>query len=99
MIGTPSTTVKSFEEAVVLSPTDTVIFPVVAPAGTVTPIWVVVADVTVAVWPLNFTVMAVRLLPKFSPVMVTAVPTDPSEGENDTMDGSGSGFSSSFLQE
>jgi hypothetical protein len=62
----------------------TVIFPVVAPDGTVVTICVAVFDVIVAVVPLNFTDVAPV---RFVPVMVTDVPTGPEFGLNDVMVG------------
>jgi hypothetical protein len=55
----------------------TTTFPVVAPEGTVTAMLVVLQVVTVAVVPLNFTVLLPCVDPKFVPVTVTAAPTAP----------------------
>lgn len=55
--------------------------PLVAPLGTVTPITVALQLETVAVVPLNFTVLVPWFAPKPLPVMVTVVPTGPTEGE------------------
>lgn len=57
--------------------TVTTTLPVVAALGTVTPILVVVQDVTDAVVPLNLTVLFPCGEPKFVPVIVTEVPTGP----------------------
>ena len=54
----------------------------VAPAGTATVKLVVVAADTVAAVPLNFTVLARRVVEKLVPVSVTAVPIAPDVGEN-----------------
>ncbi len=64
--GTEST-VKLLLEVAVEVPTVTLIVPVVAPAGTVVVSWFVVAAVTVAVVPLNFTVLALAVVLKFCP--------------------------------
>jgi hypothetical protein len=62
----------------------TVIGPVVAPVGTLATICVAVFDVIVAITPLNFTQVApVRLVP----LIVTEVPTDPLDGENEEIVG------------
>jgi hypothetical protein len=57
-------------------PTVTTTFPVVAPLGTGTVILVSLQLVGVPTVPLNVTVL-VPCAPKFVPVIVTAVPTDP----------------------
>jgi hypothetical protein len=61
-------------------PTVTTTFPVVAPVGTVTTILVALQLVGVAVVPLNLTVLAPCVAPKFAPVIVTAVPSTPDVG-------------------
>lgn len=76
----PVVTVKLVALVAVFPPTVTVIFPVVAPAGTVVVILVVVLAETTAVVPLNFTVLLAGVALKFVPVMVTLVPTGPLEG-------------------
>jgi hypothetical protein len=55
----------------------TTTFPVVAPAGTVTPILPALQLLTVAVVPLNLTVPEPWAVPKFDPVIVTDAPTAP----------------------
>jgi hypothetical protein len=60
---------------------NTTTFPVVAPLGTVVTMLVALQVVTVAVVPLNFTVLEPWLDPKFVPVIVTAAPTAPVVGE------------------
>ena len=71
-----ATTVKLFP--LLFTPlANTTTFPVVAPLGTVVAILVALQLVTVAVVPLNFTVLVPWLDPKFVPVMVTAAPTAP----------------------
>src|SRR4051812_24513657 len=75
-----SITAKLEEEA--LTPlTVTVIGPIVAPTGTGTMIWFIDQFVGVAAAPLNETVLVPWVLPNPTPVMVTDVPTAPSEGE------------------
>jgi len=56
-------------------------FPVVAPEGTVPPMLVALQLVTLAVVPLNLTVLLPWVDPKFAPVIVTAAPTAPVVGE------------------
>jgi len=55
----------------------TTTFPVIAPVGTVTAMLVALHVPTVAVVPLNVTVLLPWLDPKFAPVIVTGVPTTP----------------------
>ena len=57
------------------------IFPVVAPAGTSTVRLVAVAALTVAMVPLNFTVLLAIVGEKLVPVRVTMVPAVPVVGE------------------
>ncbi len=57
--------------------TVTTTFPVVAPVGTVTTMLVALQLVTVAVVPLNATLLLPCVAPKFNPVIVTATPTAP----------------------
>ena len=81
-------TVKSAGLVAVPPPVVTLIFPVVAPVGTVAVICV--AEFTVNVMTevaLNFTLLAP---PKLAPVMVTGAPTEPLVGENELIEG-GSG--------
>ena len=54
--------------------------PVVTPSGAVTVKDVALALVIVAVCPLNLTVFAPTVAPKFEPVIVTAVPVTPEAG-------------------
>jgi hypothetical protein len=61
-------------------PTVTTTFPVVAPAGTVAS-RLVAPHVTVAVVPLNLTVLVPCVVPKLVPVIVTEVPTAPDVGD------------------
>jgi hypothetical protein len=62
-------------------PTVTTTFPVVAPEGTGTTIFVALQLVGVEVVPLNVTVLVPWVAPKFVPVMVTEVPTAPEVGD------------------
>ncbi len=80
-------TIKSFALVAVLPATVTVIFPEVAPAGTVTVILVAVLAVTVAVVPLNCTVLFEGVVLKFAPVIVTEIPTEPEVGVNEVIVG------------
>ena len=61
-------------------PTFTTTLPLWAPLGTVTPIEVALQLDTVAVVPLNVTVLDPCVEPKFAPVMVTDAPTAPLVG-------------------
>ncbi len=72
-----NTTVKLPLLVAVLLPTLTEIFPVLAPFGTAVTICVVVDDETVAMVPLNLTVLLVAVALKFLPEIVTAVPIAP----------------------
>jgi hypothetical protein len=60
--------------------TVTITFPVVAPVGTVATMLEAPQLVTVAVVPLNFTVLEPWLLPKFEPAIVMEAPTAPELG-------------------
>ena len=70
-------------------PTVTTTLPEVAPVGTVTVIEVGFqpAVTTVAVVPLNFTVLVPWVAPKFAPVIVTSAPTGAVEGDKLPMEG------------
>jgi len=57
---------------------------------------VVVADVTVAAKPLNFTVFPDIVLSKLEPLTVTETPANPDEGEMVVITGAGTGLF--FLQ-
>lgn len=87
MLG-PETTVNV---APLLGTLDTVTttLPVVAPVGTGATILVPLQLVGVAVVPLNFTVLVPCVAPKFVPVIVTDVPTEPDVGERLVMLGVG----------
>ena len=61
--------------------------PVVAPVGTVAVMLVAVLEMTVAVVPLNFTVLLAGVELKFVPLIVTEAPTAAEDGENELMDG------------
>src|SRR5882724_6873025 len=61
-------------------PTVTTTLPVVAPVGTGTTMLVALQLVGVAVVPLNFTVLVPCVLPKFAPLILTEVPTEPEVG-------------------
>jgi hypothetical protein len=64
----------------VCDPITTDIVPLVAFVGTVVVILVSVLAVTVAVTPLNFTMLLAGMMLKFEPVMITVVPTCPLVG-------------------
>src|SRR6266446_6554682 len=70
-------------------PTVTTTFPVVAPADTGTTMLAALQLVGVAVTPLNFTVLVPCTAPKFAPLIVTGVPTNPDAGFRPVMLGTG----------
>ncbi len=67
------------------------IFPDVAPAGTLVSMLVDVLAVTTAVVVLNKTALSAGVGPKLVPTRLTAVPIGPLVGENETSVGTGSG--------
>src|SRR5258706_509012 len=69
--------------------TVTTMLPVVAPAGTGATMLVALHVVTVAVVPLNVTVLVPCVAPKFDPPIVTAVPTAPDAGDRLVIEGVG----------
>jgi hypothetical protein len=79
MVGA-ATTVKRLP-LLATPPTVTTTFPVVVPVGTVVAMLVALQLVTVAVVPLNLTVLVPCVAPKFVPVIVTEAPTAPALGE------------------
>lgn len=83
----PGTIMKLLKLVPVSDPTVTVIFPVVASEGTVEVILVAVLAVTVAVTPLNFTMLLIGIELKFVPAIVTDVPAGPLVGVNDVIMG------------
>ena len=70
----------------------TLIVPEVAPPGTDTTNWVIVADVTVADVPLKLTVFWLGTVLKEVPFMVTVVPTGPLVGTNPMIETCEDGF-------
>jgi hypothetical protein len=76
MLGAAAVTVK-FTPLLATPPTVTTTFPVVAPLGAGTVMLVALQAVGVPAVPLNVTVLVPCVAPKFVPVIVTAVPTDP----------------------
>jgi hypothetical protein len=68
---------------------NTTTLPVVAPEGTVVAMLPALQLVTLAAVPLNVTVPAPWLAPKFDPLIVTAVPTLPDDVERFVMLGAG----------
>lgn len=83
MIGTLVSTTKSVKLCPDTPPTITVILPVFAPVGTVVVMVVAELEITVAVVPLNLTVLFMAVRSKFVPVIVTVVPIVPLDGVND----------------
>src|SRR5215469_601202 len=79
IVGAEAVTVK-FTPLLARPPTVTTILPVVAPAGTVTAMLVLLQVVAVAAVPLKVTVLLPCVAPKFVPVIVTGVPTVPEVG-------------------
>lgn len=78
--------------------TSTVIFPSVAPKGTLTTILVVVGvPVMVAVVPLNLTMLLAALVLKLVPVIVTAVLAEPLVGLKEVMVGGGTKIKPALL--
>lgn len=71
---------KSPELLVVFAPTVTEILPVEALAGTIAVSCVVLPELSVAVMPLNLTVLELSVELKLVPEIVTEVPTMPLEG-------------------
>ena len=82
-------TVKSVALVAVLPAMVTLIGPVVAPAGTVVVMDVVVLAVTTAVVPLNVTVLFAGVVLKLVPLMITDTPTGPEVGSKPEMVGVG----------
>ena len=80
-------TVKSVVDVAVIPCTVTVIFPVVAPAGTATVSCVADALFTVADVPLILTILSDGVVEKNVPVMVTVVPTLPEVGVKEAIVG------------
>jgi hypothetical protein len=68
-------------------PTVTITFPVVAPVGTVTAMFVALQLVTVAVVPLKLIVPEPCVEPKFVPTIVTEFPTTPESGNRPVITG------------
>jgi len=88
MLGAGTVTVK-LTPLLATPPTVTTTFPVVAPVGTGTTMLVALQLVGVAAVPLNFTVLVPCVAPKFAPVIVTDVPTNPDVGFTLVMLGAG----------
>jgi hypothetical protein len=76
MLGGGTVTVK-LTPLLATPPTVTTTFPVVAPVGTGTAMLVALQLVGVPAVPLNVTVLVPCVVPKFVPVIVTAVPIAP----------------------
>jgi hypothetical protein len=88
MLGPGTVTVK-FMPLLAAPPTVTTTFPVVAPAGTSTTTLVALQLVTVEAIPLNVTVLVPCVAPKFAPLIVTELPTNPEVGLKLVMLGAG----------
>ena len=80
-------TVKLLALVAVCDPTLIVIGPVLAPGGTLAVSCVIDAAVTVAVMPLNFTVLLAAIGLKNVPLRVTGVPMGPDDGEKSVIEG------------
>ncbi len=70
-----------------LLPTITTTSPVVTPLGTGTTMDVALQLVGVALVPLKLTVLVPRVVPKFEPLIVTDVATNPEDGERFVIEG------------
>src|SRR5260370_3831970 len=79
MLGPGSVTVNP-PPLLATPPTVTTTFPAVAPAGTGATMLVALQLVGVAAIPLNVTVLAPSVAPKFAPLIVTHAPTNPDIG-------------------
>jgi hypothetical protein len=88
MLGAGTVTVKP-TPLLVTPPTVTTTLPVVAPAGAGTTMLEALQLVGVAPVPLNFTVLVPCVAPKFAPLIVTEVPTNPEAGFRLVMLGAG----------
>jgi len=95
MLGAGTVTVK-LTPLLATPPTVTTTLPVVAPAGTGTTMLVALQLVGAAAVPLNFTVLAPCVAPKYVPVIVTDVPATPDVGFRLVMLGAGGGFPPPF---
>jgi len=83
MVGAPGTTVKLVPLMPVDPPTVTLMGPVVAPVGTAAVIEVALDALTVAVVPLNLTVLFAGVALNPTPEIVTTVPSGPLVGLNE----------------
>jgi len=88
MLGAGTVTVK-LTPLLASPPTVTTTFPDVAPAGTAAVMFVVLQLAGAAAIPLNVTVLVPCVVPKFVPVIVTDVPTNPDVGFKLAMLGAG----------
>src|SRR5713101_908279 len=88
MLG-PGTVTLKLTPLLATPPTVTTTFPVVAPAGTGAVILVALQLVGVAAIPLNVTVLVPCVVPKFAPLIVTELPTNPEVGFRLVMLGAG----------
>jgi hypothetical protein len=76
----PGTVTVKLAPLLATPPAVTTTLPVVAPAGTGTTMLVALQVVVIADVPLNLTVLVPCVAPKFAPVIVTEVPTNPDVG-------------------
>ena len=83
--------IKSADEVAVCPFTVTDILPLVTPAGTVTVNCVFVAAETVAVVPLNFTLLVEAFALKLVPVIINCSPAAAADGEKPAIVGDGGG--------
>lgn len=99
MVGTVDVvTINEEGEVAVPFEVSTVIVPVVAPDGTVVTICVIVELVTVAVVPLNITILLAATVLKFCPVIVTDAAIAPPTGVNPLIVGADGGVFVLLLQ-
>lgn len=87
IFGGGKSTVKLAALVMVCPPTATDIAPEIAPLGTVAVILVVVLEVTVAVTPLNLTILLAGVELKLVPVIVMDAPTEPKVGAKEEIVG------------
>jgi len=80
MLGVPGTVTVKLTPLLATPPTVTTTLPVVAPLGTGATMLVAFQLVGPAAIPLNVTVLVPCVAPKFAPVIVTDVPTNPDVG-------------------
>jgi hypothetical protein len=87
MLGAAALVIVNAIALLVIPPTVTTTFPVVAPAGAGTAMLLADQVVGVAAVPLNVTVLVPFVEPKFAPATVTIVPAAPLDGDRLTIEG------------